>query len=118
MSENWLQTYLVESVQRQLCTRIHCTTCGAREFRLGVLNALSKAADQPPRHAFDRESVVEIARALAEVEPIPGDLEKMEDAVRCLLVDLWSGLPSFDQVEDHSRRNMGGDHTTWHAGAP
>jgi uncharacterized protein YqgV (UPF0045/DUF77 family) len=97
MSANWLQTYLGESVQKHLCTQIHCTTCGAREFRLGVLNALSIAANQPPREGFDRQSVVEIARALAEVQPIPDELEKMEDAVRCLLFDLWSGLPFIDR---------------------
>ncbi|MEK6299354.1 MAG: hypothetical protein AABO41_01420 [Acidobacteriota bacterium] len=97
MSENWLQTYLVEAVQKQLCTQIHCTTCGAREFRLGVLNALAMATDQPPQQSFDRQSVVEIARALAEVQPVPDELEKMEDAVRCLLFDLWSGLPFIDR---------------------
>jgi hypothetical protein len=93
MTENWLQTYLVESVQKQLCTQIHCTTCGAREFRLGVLNALAKTVHQTPQGSFDRESVVQIARALAEVRPIPDELKTMEGAVRCLLFDLWSGLP-------------------------
>lgn len=98
MSDNWLQIYLVDSVHKNLCTTIHCTTCRAGEFRHGVLNALAKAADQPSRQSLDRECVVEIARVLAEVQPIPAELEKkIEDAVRCLLFDLWSGIPFMDR---------------------
>lgn len=96
MTPNWLQAYLLEAVGDTLCTKVHCTTCGAMEFRNGVLGALSMATGQPLRQHFDREANFEIARALAGVKPtadVPGNLE---DAVRCILVDLWSGMPLLD----------------------
>src|SRR5688572_12253135 len=97
VTENWLQLYLVESVRRDLCTQIGCTTCGAREFRLGVLSALAMATGRPLRQDFDQDTAKEIAMALAEVHPTPTDLSKLENAVRCLLFDLWNGLPVLDK---------------------
>ena len=96
MTSKWLEAYLAEAVRKKLCTKIHCTTCGAMEFRRGVLSALSIATGQHPRQCFDRESAVEIARALAEVKPNGDAPLSLEDAVRCLLVDLWSGIPLLD----------------------
>lgn len=97
MTENWLQSYLVESVRRNLCTQIGCTTCVAHEFRLSVLRAWGVATGRTHGQGFDRESIDGITRALAEVHPIPNESRKFEDAVRCLLFDLCSGIPIFDQ---------------------
>jgi hypothetical protein len=96
MTPNWLETYLVEAVSRNVCIKIHCTTCGALEFRRGVLSALSMATGKPLRQHFDRESNFEIAKVLAEVEPACDAPGGPDDAVRCLLVDLWSGRPLLD----------------------
>ncbi len=39
---NWLENLIIDAVERNLCTQIHCTTCGAMEFR----NAFSKLSRQ------------------------------------------------------------------------
>ncbi len=97
MTTNWLQAYLIDATNRKLCTQIHCTTCGAMEFRRGVLHALTSATGQPLRQHFDRESSIEIARALSRVTPDDNALLSLEQAVRCLLFDLWSGIPVIDK---------------------
>lgn len=96
-SENWLQLYLEESVRKNLCTQIYCTTCGAMKFRRGVLDALSRATGQQDLEKLSREAALEIAKTLAEVRPIQADLHKLVDAIRCLLFDLWSGIPILDR---------------------
>jgi hypothetical protein len=45
MTSNWLEAYLMEAARKELCTKIFCTTCGALEFRQGVLSALSRERD-------------------------------------------------------------------------
>lgn len=96
MKANWLDLYLVDAVQRRLCTQIYCTTCGALEFRRGVLEALGRATGQRARQHFERESVIEIAKALALVTPATNQALALEPAVRCLLFDLWSGVSLLD----------------------
>ncbi len=93
MTENWLNDYLAESVRRKLCTKIHCTTCGAREFRLGVLRTMSENQGIPPQTEYDGKNVVEIAKALAGIRPGESRSVLLEGAVRCLLVDLSSPIP-------------------------
>lgn len=88
MSENWLHSYLVKSVRRNLCVRFFCTTCGAMEFRRGVLKALAQYAGHLPLQHFDRSSAIEIAKALSEIELSRGDALRLEEATRCLLFDL------------------------------
>ncbi len=96
MTTSWLQAFLADAVRQGFCTKIGCTTCGALAFRRGVLEAMTTATGQPPREHFDRESAVEIARALAKVAPAGHDDEALEEAVRCLLFDLVGG-PLFDK---------------------
>lgn len=93
MNENWLSYYLDESVRRDLCTTIYCTTCGSREFRLGILRTLAETKGIEPQTEYNRENIVEIAMALADVQPDVSRSSKFEDAVRCLLFDLWSPIP-------------------------
>lgn len=90
MSANWLQTYLEKAVERKLCTRIYCTTCGAMDFRRGVLRALGRHTGHPPLEYFDLVCALEIANALAGVTPPSDDASEFEAAARCLLFDLWS----------------------------
>ena len=92
MSGNWLQAYLAASTRRNLCTRIHCTTCGALEFRYGVLDALSQAMGRPPQRHLDRVAGLDVARGLAVIASAAAR-EISEEAVRCILFDLWSRVP-------------------------
>ena len=97
MSSNWLEAYLSAAVREELCTKINCTTCGATAFRKGVLGALAKATGEPLRQSFYREGNIEIAKALADVRPSIDTARPIENAVMCLLNELWSGMPFLDR---------------------
>lgn len=88
--EDWLQTYLLESVRKNLCTQIFCTTCGAMDFRRGLLIALARATDQQPVPQIDHESALAIAAALARVRAAEGEQRKLEDAVQLVLFEIWN----------------------------
>ena len=98
MSSNWLHAYLNDAVRRNLCTAILCTTCGATDFRRGLLDALAAATETAPRQRWDRETAIEVAAALAHVEPTDEGSLTLVPAVRCLLFDLWSAM-SFRTAE-------------------
>jgi hypothetical protein len=99
MTTNWLQTYLVEAVRRSLCTKIYCTTCGAMEFRRGVLVALTEATGLAPRQKMNHEAAIEITRALGAVTPDGTEGQTLEPAVRYLLFDLWSDIFRRGEIE-------------------
>lgn len=101
MNKTWLQAYLVGTIRRNLCTRIYCTTCGAREFRNGLLHAVSDATGAAQLR-LDRVAAAEIASALAEFSPQDLPRHTAEEAVRCILFDLWSQVP-MSVKELHSR---------------
>lgn len=67
------------------------------DFRKGVLAGLDSPKSDPWRLRFERESVLEIAEALAGVTPYGIAYASLEAAVRCLIGDLWSGIPIIDQ---------------------
>ena len=104
---NWLQAYLVESIRKKWCVSIYCTTCGAHEFRNGLLDAVARATGQPrPRH-LDATSARAIAEALARVEPVQSrtgpdhkviDPHRYEKAVRLVIFDLWAILTPLDSI--------------------
>lgn len=93
MKSEWLQAFLVEADRKHLCTKTYCTTCGAMELRKGVLAGLDAKCDNPWTLRHNRESTLELADALAGVDCLPGGAF---DALRCLLCDMWSGIPILD----------------------
>lgn len=119
MSGSWLQEYIADSVRKDRCTRIYCTTCGAMEFRQGVLKAWAIANAVLPPSRFDVESALAIARALSEVHGPHDGAYKWVGAARCLLFDLcavageaavaqvlggsWGG-DVLRSMQEHSRR--------------
>ena len=106
--ENWLYTYISDAINRNLCTMIHCTTCGAKEFRLGLLDALSKAAGKQIVPLYNPENSVAIA---AELARLPGDKAHepgFEDAVQLILCDIWSAF-SKSQIEPLLQGTWAGD---------
>ena len=97
MKVDWLQAFLSDAVRKKLCTRSNCTTCGAMDFRRGVLAGLDSPKSDPWRLRFERESTLEIAEALSGITPDGIAYASLEAAVRCLICDLWSGIPVIDQ---------------------
>jgi hypothetical protein len=85
---NWLHEYLGASVRRNLCTRIYCTTCGATEFRHGLLQAVAMATNQPPSHTYNQGAAVSLAQALADMRPSDADAIQLENAGRYVIFDI------------------------------
>jgi len=85
----WLQVFLLDAVHRNLCTEIHCTTCGALEFRRGLLVALEAAMGGGHVSHYDNAAALAITRALACVDPETGKSQRFEAAVRTILFDVW-----------------------------
>lgn len=86
---NWLSVFLDDAVRRQLCCRIGCTTCGAMEFRRGVIRAANAATGAPDGWPMPRATAATIATTLGQIEP--GDRPPsfdLEYAVRMLISDL------------------------------
>ncbi len=92
MSESWLGLYLRDAVCRRLCAGIHCTTCGAQDFRRGVLRALATVSDEVPASRRDSTRAARVALALASVEPDDADIVRMLEATRCLVYDVCNLL--------------------------
>jgi hypothetical protein len=82
VADNWLNAYLVASVRRNLCTRIYCTTCGATEFRRGLLHAVATAKNQPPSQIYNLQAAISVAEALADTRPSDADAIQLEEAGR------------------------------------
>lgn len=89
MDKHWLYTYLLESYNKNLCTTIHCTTCGAMEFRQGVIEALPDKQGQKLLNDWSPINAISITKALAELQPIGPDILKIGPGVRCILFDIW-----------------------------
>jgi hypothetical protein len=89
---NWLHECLRDAVERKLCVQIYCTTCDAREFRLGVLRALAATTEGKASTFYDVEASGRVTQALVEVVPDDKDRVALLDATRCLVFDLCSAL--------------------------
>jgi hypothetical protein len=97
MSKNWIAEYLDDAVARNLCTRIGCTTCGAREFRRGAWSAMARDMESTDGSDATGSIIIEMARALARVTPPDPVGIRLVEAARCLIYDLWSNVPVLDR---------------------
>jgi hypothetical protein len=96
MDKNWLHQYLSAAVGLRVCAKIHCTTCGAYDFRNGVYRALerSRGATRPlDKSGAAREVVIALAQLVPDAQEWMMQI-RFKDAVRCLLYDLWYGRPA------------------------
>ena len=108
MTDNWLQTYLIECIGKDdLCIEPFCTTCGALEFRRGVLGALEKVTGQRPNGKLDADRARSILLALKNVNPIAGKQSRIDDALYILLTDLRSVIGAGEMIR------ILGDAETW-----
>src|SRR5271157_4294421 len=87
---SWLQAYVADAVARKVCVTIHCTTCGAQEFRRGLLQQLAVHGGEPGSRRLSANLARVLVLALAKVQPIRQHGERWEEAVRCVLFDVWS----------------------------
>lgn len=97
MSEttSWLSAYLQLAQERRYCTRIYCTTCGARDFRQGLVRATHRAMGKPPGvrrlvgHPLGDDGVLVLAQALAQLPPPNPPQHAIHEAVMMTLHELW-----------------------------
>jgi hypothetical protein len=88
VTENWLARYLVRSVQKNLCTKIYCTTCGGKDFRRGMLRAFTRATGQKLPLGLLPDAARAIAVALAGISFGADYDRRLDGAVRCLVFEL------------------------------
>jgi hypothetical protein len=100
-NDNWLHEYIVKSIRLKLCTTIYCSTCGASEFRQGLLDAFAKGTGSESPIFLHRESALSIGDALARIRPADVDRStKFEEAIRCVLFDLWYAVGVADAEKE------------------
>ena len=98
---NWLERYLLDCIQRNVCTKGGCTTCGAREFRAGLLAEAAKQMQRVHLGRLNRDGAVVIACALkCVIPPETVFVDKFESAVRIILTDMWSVLGEVTAEQD------------------
>lgn len=95
VERNWLQDYLDSAIERHLCMRIHCTTCGNLDFRTGLRKAIADAVGRPLPLRLDSECAQLLAQAMSSLQPA-NEKERFEQATRFILYELWEELG--DQV--------------------
>ncbi|HUU25096.1 MAG TPA: hypothetical protein VMW68_05970 [Methyloceanibacter sp.] len=86
---NWIAAFLEGAATANLCTRIHCTTCGAIDFRRGLIRKANDAqgTDVP---AWNDSLAEGTAEGLAH---LPADLIQTHvEALRLVFFELWSNL--------------------------
>ncbi len=104
---NWLQAYLERAVNRGLCTKMVCTTCGAMDFRNGAVKQfLGPNATKPlwQWEIGDKERIA-LDLSLVSVRTIEASqLPRFRSAVMCLLYDLCYPcvIPSVKKILDAS----------------
>jgi hypothetical protein len=90
-SSQWLQDYLEESVANNLCTTLSCTTCGAMDFRTGLLLALARSSGDRPKSRMDDRQARAIIVALAGLTA-PRETGSYHEAVRLIIFDIWNTI--------------------------
>jgi hypothetical protein len=94
MNALWLKEYLEDAVRRPLCTRIACTTCGAQEFRRGLNTAINRQLTSSGGAPGIPDRTGVLMAALAALPGPSSDRLAQEEAMRCVLFDLWRASPT------------------------
>lgn len=87
---DWLTCYIETAISKKFCTNLYCTTCGATDFRKGLLRAASRASKAGLETHLNIEIAHTIAKALSGISA-QHELEWVS-AVRLIIVDLKEAL--------------------------
>lgn len=89
-----LQEFVERAIERKMCVQIHCTTCGAEEFRRGLWNTVGgqSAGEIGPLFGGAR-ALAELMVGLVKKE---GYTYQHEKAVRLMLFEIWPFLAKED----------------------
>lgn len=94
----WLNDFLEEAYRNNLCTKINCTTCGAKDFRINLCTKTANVVgiDMPGQkiiytQVIRNESVLrELVRQLSLLNPDNNSKVRIIDAVRLILYEVWN----------------------------
>lgn len=89
---HWLAVFLDEAIRKNLCIKIHCTTCGTQEFRNSLLKAYATSSGRTDLEYMNTETAQSLARELKEFNPPAEANYKYEPVLRFIIYDLWQVL--------------------------
>jgi hypothetical protein len=92
MSEagGWLQGFIEQAINQKMCVQIHCTTCGAREFRRGLWSAIGGNSRGDLGPMFGNAKA--LAQLMVDLEKKDGYAYEHDKVVRLLLFEIWPVL--------------------------
>ena len=114
MEPSWVESIITEAIEKRMCTRVHCTTCGAGQFRSRVFaKAMDLAglevqvADRiAPRQLLAHLSMEELAAIFEQVVSGLRDVNAVSGqelpALRTILEDLDPPLMKWGVVANLS----------------
>ena len=86
---NWIAEFIETAAAAKVCTRIHCTTCGALDFRRDLVRKANDALGISTSTWDDALAGV-TAEGLAH---LPDDFTRTHiEAIRLVFFELWSNL--------------------------
>ena len=94
-SRDWLQRFISAALRRNLCTRIGCTTCGAGEFRSGLMARLGVSISEeigvpvPPLGADRAERLLDL---MSELKPPEHDMSLYFEPMQLMISECRCAL--------------------------
>jgi len=103
----WLLDFLRQATARNLCTKIGCTTCGARDLGLELTAETHRVYSKPDGLPHPAEPALFLSKCLSRLDPPWEERDLLRRPVMWILYDLER---VFAQSEDNlSLDNMLGD---------
>ena len=91
---SWLQEFIERAVEKKVCVQIHCTTCGASEFREALWKGVGSTTTGTFGPMFGNARV--LAQLLVGLEKKRGYTHEHEQAVGLMLFEIWPFLGKED----------------------
>lgn len=86
---DWLRQFLVEAHERQLCTKIGCTTCGCMEFRNSFVSAIESSLGRACLLPFDVQAFRFVTESLSSLSRDELTSPSSHSAIRLIIYDFW-----------------------------
>lgn len=107
--EYWLHRLIRHSRERNWCTDLGCTTCGAHRFRDALRTESFRTANRIEKKAYDRVTALHLAAALTSLHPDPDEAAELEGPVRIALRELLAGPLNRFLIQGILRGHWAGD---------
>ena len=113
-SRDWLQRFIADARRRNLCTRIGCTTCGAHEFRSGLMAQLGVPESEltaVPLSPLSTDRAEGLLDLMSELKPPERDMSIYSEPMRLMISECWSALgrEALPAMQDRLGQSWAGD---------